>query len=376
MITAYTSRRMKRSRVSVSRDSSPRLTAAASLRPRCASARSSRNAAMNATTIEITAVIHGPLDSQNVLARSSDMGREVRQPAVLLVAMGTLLRLEDPAPRLRAALVARIGVDVGAAAAAAAIRAEIGYYRAHLHRGRDAESLGELRAYCAEAMRPALPPEAAGVPGDLLTAALLDALAFSPYPDAAPALRALRAAGCALVVVSNWDYSLHDRLEQTGLAPLVDAAVASAELGAAKPDRAIFERALELAGAAPERAWHAGDSVREDVEGARAARIRAVLVARDEPPPARDRPGGADRERSGGGGRLSSGGGDRVPSGGGGRLPSSGGADRASSSGEDHSSSGGGDRVPSGGRGRRLPEGVPVLASLEGLPELVVSGGP
>ena len=331
---------------------------------------------MNATTIEITAVIHGPLDSQNVLARSSDMGREVRQPAVLLDAMGTLLRLEDPAPRLQAALVARIGVDVGAAAAAAAIRAEIGYYRAHLHRGRDAESLGELRADCAEAMRPALPPEAAGVPGDLLTAALLDALAFSPYPDAAPALRALRAAGCALVVVSNWDYSLHERLEQTGLAPLVDAAVASAELGAAKPDRAIFERALELAGAAPERAWHAGDSVREDVQGARAARIRAVLVARDEPPPARDRPGGADRERSGGGGRLSSGGGDRVPSGGGGRLPSSGGADRASSSGEDHSSSGGGDRVPSGGRGPRLPEGVPVLASLEGLPELVVSGGP
>jgi hypothetical protein len=32
--------------------------------------------------------------------------------------------------------------------------------------------------------------------------------------------------------------------------------------------------------------------------------------------------------------------------------------------------------VPSGGRGPRLPEGVPVLASLEGLPELVVSGGP
>jgi putative hydrolase of the HAD superfamily len=287
------------------------------------------------------------------------MGREVRQPAVLLDAMGTLLRLEDPAPRLRAALIARIGVDVGAAAAAAAIRAEIGYYRAHLHRGRDAESLGELRADCAEAMRPALPPEAAGVPGDLLTAALLDALAFSPYPDAAPALRALRAAGCALVVVSNWDYSLHERLEQTGLAPLVDAAVASAELGAAKPDRAIFERALELAGAAPERAWHAGDSVREDVEGARAARIRAVLVARDEPPPARDRPGGADRERSGGADRLPSSGGDHSSSGGADRVPS-----------------GGADRFSSGGEGRHLPEGVPVLASLEGLPELVVSGGP
>jgi putative hydrolase of the HAD superfamily len=94
-------------------------------------------------------VIHGPFDSQNVLARSSDMGGEVRERAVLLDAMGTLLRLEDPAPRLRAALAARAGVDVGAAAAAAAIRAEIAYYRAHLHLGRDAESLAALRGRCA-----------------------------------------------------------------------------------------------------------------------------------------------------------------------------------------------------------------------------------
>jgi putative hydrolase of the HAD superfamily len=273
-------------------------------------------------------VIHGPFDSQNVLARSSDMGGEVRERAVLLDAMGTLLRLEDPAPRLRAALAARAGVDVGAAAAAAAIRAEIAYYRAHLHLGRDAESLAALRARCAEAMRPALPPDAASAPAELLTAALLDALAFSPYPDAAPALRALRAAGCALVVVSNWDFSLHERLEQTGLAPLVDAAVASAELGAAKPERAIFERALALAGVAAERAWHVGDNVREDVEGARAAGIRAVLVARDEPPPVRDRAG------------------------------------------EEHAFG-----PPGRGHDAR-GTGIPVLASLDGLPDLVLSGDP
>ena len=52
------------------------------------------------------------------------------------------------------------------------------------------------------------------------------------------------------MVVSNWDVSLHERLAETGLAPLVDGAVASAELGAAKPDPAIFARGLELAGAA------------------------------------------------------------------------------------------------------------------------------
>ena len=201
--------------------------------------------------------------------------------------MGTLLTFADPAPRLRDGLRARLGVDVGEDAARAAIRAEIAHYRAHLHLGRDAGSLAELRAGCAEAMRPALGP-AADAPGDLLTAALLDALAFSAYPDAVPALRALRDAGWARVVVSNWDASLHERLAETGLAGLVDGAVASAELGAAKPDGAIFARGLALAGAQPGDAWHVGDDVEADVEGALAAGIRPVLLARDGEPPALD----------------------------------------------------------------------------------------
>jgi putative hydrolase of the HAD superfamily len=200
--------------------------------------------------------------------------------------MGTLLRLEDPAPRLRAALLRRLGVDVGGAAAAAAMRAEIAYYRAHLHRGRDARSLAALREDCAGAMRPALPPPAATAAPAELTAALLEAIAFSAYPDAAPALRALRAGGRRLVVVSNWDFSLHERLAETGLDALVDGAIASAELGVAKPERAIFEHALALAGVAAERAWHVGDSVEADVRGAIAAGVRPVLVARDGAPAA------------------------------------------------------------------------------------------
>jgi putative hydrolase of the HAD superfamily len=197
--------------------------------------------------------------------------------AVLLDALGTLLHFEPPAPHLRAALRER-GIEVSQAAAEAAIRDEIAYYRAHLQEGRDAASLADLRRRSAEAMRPAL-----GVDGDL-TDALLASLRFRAYPDAAPALLALRARGLAIVVVSNWDHSLHERLEETGLAPLVDGAVASAELGHAKPERAIFEHALALCGAAPEAALHAGDSPREDVEGALAAGLRAVLVARGERP--------------------------------------------------------------------------------------------
>lgn len=194
--------------------------------------------------------------------------------------MGTLLRLEDPAPRLQAALRARLGAEVGEAAAAAAIAAEIAFYRAHLHEGRDVASLAALRERCAAAMRPALGPAVAAAPAAVLTAALLDAIAFTAYPDAAPALRALREAGATLVVVSNWDSSLHERLAETGLAPLLDGAVASAEVGAAKPEHAIFGRALALAGVRADAAWHVGDSVAADVEGALAAGIRPVLLDR------------------------------------------------------------------------------------------------
>ena len=59
--------------------------------------------------------------------------------------MGTLLTFEPPAPRLRAALRAATGADVGEAAARRAIRAEIAYYRAHLHLGADAAGLARLR---------------------------------------------------------------------------------------------------------------------------------------------------------------------------------------------------------------------------------------
>ena len=111
--------------------------------------------------------------------------------------------------------------------------------------------------------------------------ALLASLRFHAYEDSAPTLRALRAAGIRTAVVSNWDWSLHERLQETGLAGLVDGALASAEVGSAKPDGAIFRAALELVGARPEETWHVGDTPEADVEGARAAGIHPVLIARE-----------------------------------------------------------------------------------------------
>ena len=77
-----------------------------------------------------------------------------------------------------------------------------------------------------------------------MTEALLDSLRFTPFPDAAPALAALRAAGLRLAIVSNWDCSLRAVLGELGLAGAVDTIVVSAEAGAPKPEAAIFLAAL------------------------------------------------------------------------------------------------------------------------------------
>jgi putative hydrolase of the HAD superfamily len=201
------------------------------------------------------------------------MARQPTPRAVLLDALGTLLTFESPVPHLQAAL----GIDERTAKTA--IKAEIAYYRAHLDDGRDAESLLDLRLRCADAM---------GLPFDreVVFDALMDSLRFHAYPDSAPFLRALRERGIRAVVVSNWDHSLHERLAETGLAPLVDGAIASAEIGSAKPDGAIFAAALQLAGARPEETWHVGDTPEADVEGARAAGIHPVLIARGADGPA------------------------------------------------------------------------------------------
>ncbi len=203
---------------------------------------------------------------------------------MLLDALGTLVYFERPGPHLRTELRERIGLDVSDEQASAAIRAEIRHYRANLHRGRDAETLAALRRECATVMLEHLPPTAREADLGVITGALVASIRFTPYPDAVATLEALRGRGLRLVVLSNWDFSLHEMLARTGIDALVDGAVSSAEYGIAKPDPAIFEHALALAGVTAAEAWHVGDSVDADVVGARTAGVKPVYVARDDTP--------------------------------------------------------------------------------------------
>jgi putative hydrolase of the HAD superfamily len=190
--------------------------------------------------------------------------------AVFLDALGTLVELEPPWISLRGMVPAEIGDEQ----LVEALKAEMAYYKEHAHEGRDEASLAELRERCADLVSSKL---GLSVGVDELVAAIR----FSAYPDAIPALSGLRDRGLRLVTVSNWDCSLPRVLDGCGLGELLDGTITSAEVGARKPDPAIFERALELAGCEPGEALHVGDTAEEDVTGARAAGIRPLLIDRD-----------------------------------------------------------------------------------------------
>jgi putative hydrolase of the HAD superfamily len=202
--------------------------------------------------------------------------------AVLLDALGTLVELQPPAPRLQR-LLRDAGFEVSEEQATAGFMAEIAYYLDHHLDGSDPERLERLRDRCADEMRRAL-----GIDDlDHATArrAMLGALEFTAYPDVEPALRDLRDRGMTVVIASNWDCSLPEWLRPAGILELVDGVVTSAEVGAAKPSPRVFERALGIAGVEPGEALHVGDKVDNDIEGAAAAGIRGVLLQREGDPP-------------------------------------------------------------------------------------------
>jgi len=195
------------------------------------------------------------------------MGELTDLDAVTIDAYGTLVELVDPVPALQAALATR-GVDRDAERVRAAFRAEVAYYRPRSVEGRDAESLAALRRECAGVFL-----DVAGAELDPVefTQAFVDSLAFRPVAGALAAVERFAAQGLALAVVSNWDVGLHEKLGP--LASHFASVVTSAEVGAAKPDPAVFLAALGRLGVAPRRALHIGDEP-GDEDGARAAGMR------------------------------------------------------------------------------------------------------
>jgi HAD superfamily hydrolase (TIGR01509 family) len=189
--------------------------------------------------------------------------------AVTVDGYGTLVGVADPVPGLQLALAER-GIDRPSETVRAAFLAEVEYYRPAALRGRDPESLAELRRECVRIFL-----DAAGA--DLDPASFVDvfmaAIAVEPEPGALETVAALRARGLDLAVVSNWDSGLAEQLERIGLASLFTTIVTTAEAGRPKTDPVVFRLALDRLGVDPARALHVGDEP-EDEEGALAAGMR------------------------------------------------------------------------------------------------------
>jgi putative hydrolase of the HAD superfamily len=102
---------------------------------------------------------------------------------------------------------------------------------------------------------------------------------FELYDDVPEALAALRAAGLGIGLVSNSSRDVREFARHHGLD--VDAGISSFHHGRTKPHASIFRAVLDLLGVEPEEAVMVGDTIADDIEGALALGMRAILLDRE-----------------------------------------------------------------------------------------------
>jgi putative hydrolase of the HAD superfamily len=186
--------------------------------------------------------------------------------AVTVDAMGTLVELHEPVERLAHALQDR-GVERSREHVAEAFQKEVDYYLLHKLSATDSASLTTLRRECARVF---LAAADADLDPTEFSPAFVEAMVFRPLDGAVPALERLRTAGLSLACVSDWDIGLREQLAKVGLDHLFDVVLTSAEVGAPKPEPALFLEALSRLRVKPGRVVHVGDGD-TDREGAGAA---------------------------------------------------------------------------------------------------------
>ncbi len=102
---------------------------------------------------------------------------------------------------------------------------------------------------------------------------------FSLYEDALPVLDELRRHDLKIGLISNGQRDLDEFATHHALR--VDAIVGSKAHGRVKPHASIFIAALRALDVASDEVAMVGDSYEDDIEGARALGIRAILLDRD-----------------------------------------------------------------------------------------------
>ena len=103
---------------------------------------------------------------------------------------------------------------------------------------------------------------------------------FIPYDDVIPVISELHEHGYKLGVLSNLRRDMPALCHNLGLAQFLDFYVSSVDVGAEKPDPAVFLAALDKANVEASEAVHVGDQRRSDVVGAQRVGIHPILLDR------------------------------------------------------------------------------------------------
>ncbi len=99
------------------------------------------------------------------------------------------------------------------------------------------------------------------------------------YPEVIDVLETLRGR-FNLSVISNFDGRLRMILEQLGIAKFFPHVFVSSELGADKPDPAIYRLALQVLSCAPNESLHVGDDPQRDWAAAETAGLHVFRLNR------------------------------------------------------------------------------------------------
>jgi putative hydrolase of the HAD superfamily len=88
-----------------------------------------------------------------------------------------------------------------------------------------------------------------------------------------------RATGWSIAIVTNGEAFQYEKVNQSGLAPLVDAVCVSDLEGCRKPDPRLFQLAAERCGSSLDGAWMIGDNSEADIGGATACGIKSSWLS-------------------------------------------------------------------------------------------------
>ncbi|MDB5260480.1 MAG: 2-haloalkanoic acid dehalogenase [Candidatus Nomurabacteria bacterium] len=101
------------------------------------------------------------------------------------------------------------------------------------------------------------------------------------YEDTIETLKYLKDKGYEVAIISNTPPTSKDQLAELGINQYIDVAIFSFEVGSRKPEKEIFLSCLEKTGVDPSEALMIGDSIKNDINGAKNVGIDALLIDRN-----------------------------------------------------------------------------------------------